>query len=70
MRQFVQFSLDEQKPIEIIYLSKKGVISQRKILVKQFVNKQVIAYCFKRHQIRSFTLEQILSARRLFSKIA
>ena len=52
----------DKKPVEIIYQSKKGTISQRTILIKKVNHQQILAYCYQKRQIRSFIIEQILAA--------
>ncbi|WP_226666099.1 hypothetical protein [Metabacillus litoralis] len=59
---FLTFSLQKNKPITIIYLSNDGKVSQRKVLVKKIGHDKMIAYCFLRHHIRTFTLNNVLSA--------
>ncbi|NCU18380.1 WYL domain-containing protein [Pallidibacillus pasinlerensis] len=51
----------DKKPVEIIYQSKKGTISQRTILIKKVNQQQILAYCYQKRQIRSFIIEQILA---------
>ncbi|MCA1032676.1 hypothetical protein LCL95_16820 [Bacillus timonensis] len=49
--------------IEIIYLSKQGVLTHRTILVTEIVNdKQINAFCQLRRTKRTFLIENILSA--------
>ncbi|APH05523.1 hypothetical protein [Bacillus weihaiensis] len=70
MKLFLTQSLDQNKPIVIIYMSNDGDISQRKVLVKRIGNKHFIAYCYLKKQIRTFTLENTLSAGHIrYSKV-
>jgi predicted DNA-binding transcriptional regulator YafY len=62
LKQYLKLSLENQVPIEIIYLSKCGEFSQRKILVRRISKEKIVAFCYLRNQIRSFSLDQILSA--------
>jgi predicted DNA-binding transcriptional regulator YafY len=64
LKQYLKLSLENQVPIEIIYLSKCGEFSQRKILVRRISKEKIVAFCYLRNQIRSFSLDQILSASR------
>jgi predicted DNA-binding transcriptional regulator YafY len=54
-------SLEEKLPLEVIYLSEKQEISQRKMIIKEINNNTVRAYCLLRHQVRTFRLDNILS---------
>jgi predicted DNA-binding transcriptional regulator YafY len=60
--QFLKLSIENQVPIEIIYLSKCGTFSQRKVKVKKLTTEKIVAYCYLRNQIRSFSLDRVLSA--------
>ncbi|PMC35087.1 hypothetical protein CJ195_20035 [Bacillus sp. UMB0899] len=61
MNYFFRESLEQSQPITIIYLSKDRLITQRKIIVKKITSDKLIAYCFLRRQIRTFSVERILS---------
>ncbi|HWO75019.1 MAG TPA: hypothetical protein VNM69_03760 [Bacillus sp. (in: firmicutes)] len=52
----------EGKAVEIIYESKQKQLTQRKIKILEIQESQVKAYCYFRDQIRTFQLDQILSA--------
>jgi predicted DNA-binding transcriptional regulator YafY len=54
-------SLEENIPLEMIYLSRDQQISQRKLLVKEVNDEYIRAYCLLRKQIRTFRRENILS---------
>jgi len=54
-------SLEEKLPLEVIYLSEKQEISQRKMIIKEINNNTVRAYCLLRHQVRTFRLDNFLS---------
>jgi predicted DNA-binding transcriptional regulator YafY len=54
-------SLTVQQPLEIIYLSDKGKISQRVIIVEEIQENKIIAFCKLRNQYRTFKIENILS---------
>lgn len=54
-------SVEENIPLEMIYLSKDQQISQRKLLVKEVNDDYIRAYCLLRKQIRTFRRENILS---------
>jgi predicted DNA-binding transcriptional regulator YafY len=54
-------SLSTQQPLEMIYLSDKGEISQRVIIVEEIQKNKVVAFCKLRNQYRTFKIENILS---------
>jgi predicted DNA-binding transcriptional regulator YafY len=54
-------SIEENIPLEMIYLSEDQQISQRKLLVKEVNDEYIRAYCLLRKQIRTFRRENILS---------
>ncbi|WP_449622523.1 hypothetical protein [Robertmurraya sp. Marseille-Q9965] len=54
-------SLNEQIPVEMIYISSSNLISQRKILVTHINDTTIRAYCYLRKQSRLFKIENILS---------
>ncbi|MBY0144761.1 hypothetical protein [Neobacillus niacini] len=54
-------SIEENFPLEMIYLSEDQQISQRKLLVKEVNDEYIRAYCLLRKQIRTFRRENILS---------
>lgn len=54
-------SIEENIPLEIIYLSEDQTLSQRKLIVKEMNDDYIRAYCLLRKQIRTFRRENILS---------
>lgn len=54
-------SLQEQRPLEVIYMSKDGKFSKRTIIVRSMHDSYVRAFCLHKRQIRSFRKESILS---------
>ncbi|WP_442598690.1 WYL domain-containing protein [Neobacillus sp. D3-1R] len=61
MRGILLRASERQLPVEMIYLSKNGAISQRKIRVVDLKEDRVKAYCFLRKGYRIFCLSNILS---------
>lgn len=55
-------ALNEQSTIEIIYMSKGGIVTGRLIKVLDLTEKSLTAYCYLRKKRRTFLLENILSA--------
>ncbi|OXS78677.1 hypothetical protein [Domibacillus enclensis] len=58
-------SLEQQMPIEIMYLSERNVISRRTISVIRLDPQYIHAYCFTRKQKRTFKRGNILSAAKI-----
>jgi predicted DNA-binding transcriptional regulator YafY len=54
-------SIEENIPLEMIYLAGNQELSQRKLLVKEVNDEYIRAYCLLRKQIRTFKRENILS---------
>ncbi|MGZ4160936.1 MAG: WYL domain-containing protein [Neobacillus sp.] len=54
-------AIEENIPLEMIYLSEDQQLSQRKLLVKEVNDEYIRAYCLLRKQIRTFRRENILS---------
>ncbi|CAG9620486.1 hypothetical protein [Sutcliffiella rhizosphaerae] len=61
MHRILNLLKETQKPVEMIYLSKNGNITQRTILVLKVTEKNVTAYCYLRKKNRYFLIENILS---------
>lgn len=62
MYSFIKISMEKQIPIEIIYLSKTGLLSQRHIIVKKMEESRFIALCLQKKSLRTFKMDQLLSA--------
>jgi predicted DNA-binding transcriptional regulator YafY len=54
-------AIEENIPLEMIYLSDGQQLTQRKLLVKEVNEEYIRAYCLLRKQIRTFRRENILS---------
>ncbi|MEW9109839.1 MAG: hypothetical protein AB2374_10850 [Cytobacillus gottheilii] len=54
-------SMEERKPVEIIYMSKNNTFTQRKIFIKELKGSSILAYCLTRKQLRIFNLNNIMS---------
>ena len=54
-------SLERHQVITIVYQS-ADKITQRKIIVRDFKDDKVEAYCYLRHQVRLFKKSSILAA--------
>ncbi|WP_226683381.1 hypothetical protein [Sutcliffiella horikoshii] len=65
MSRMLEWYMNSRRPIEIIYMSKDGSITQRSLLVLDISKNNVTAFCYLRNQKRTFLLENILSYRPL-----
>ncbi|MGG1676544.1 hypothetical protein ACIFOT_12445 [Neobacillus sp. NRS-1170] len=54
-------SIEENIPLEMIYLAENHELSQRSLIVKEISDEYIRAYCLLRKQIRTFKRENILS---------
>jgi predicted DNA-binding transcriptional regulator YafY len=54
-------SIEENIPLEMIYLSDDNQLSQRKLIVKEVNEEYIRAYCLLRKRIRTFRRQNILS---------
>ncbi|WP_026690128.1 hypothetical protein [Alteribacter aurantiacus] len=55
-------SIAEQTPIEIIYMSKTGIVTKRVVSVRQINDEAIIGFCHMRKALRTFKRMNILSA--------
>lgn len=62
MRGILQRALIQHTPIEIIYISQSGILTQRLIKVYEINEHTIKAYCLLRHKKRTFKIDSILSA--------
>ncbi|PLT33910.1 hypothetical protein [Bacillus sp. V5-8f] len=63
MKTMLLKNLKEGTPLEIIYLSEKENISQRRISIIDIKDEYIRAFCFLRRTKRTFKISNILSAR-------
>lgn len=61
MRVLLRKALSQQRPIEVIYLDEKGLLTQRVIQVYHFDEIHLFGYCFLRREPRTFRLDRILA---------
>jgi predicted DNA-binding transcriptional regulator YafY len=54
-------SIEENIPLEMIYLAENQELSQRKLIVIEVNDDYIRAYCLLRKQTRTFKRENILS---------
>jgi predicted DNA-binding transcriptional regulator YafY len=63
MEKLLKKCLEQNKLVEIIYLSESGVISQRTIKLENVTPMYIKGFCFLRNQKRTFKTANILSFR-------
>lgn len=56
-------AFESQEPIEMIYMSERGKISQRIVRLEEIQETYIKAFCLLRNQRRIFRLSNILSMR-------
>ncbi|OES46006.1 hypothetical protein [Domibacillus iocasae] len=61
MNGLFQASLEEQKPIVIMYITEDRVITDRNIIVRKIHLEYIRAYCMKRGGLRTFKRENTLA---------
>lgn len=54
--------------VELMYLSKAGEISKRKVKITKFQGDLLHAYCFNQHAKRSFLIDNVLAVAPKFPK--
>ncbi len=52
----------EGRPVEMIYMSEKGIVTKRIVSIHQFNDETVMGYCHLRKAVRTFKRSNILSA--------
>src|SRR5690625_188818 len=62
MKAFIMNAMQTKATIVIYYLDRHGKITQRYIRVLQLTEDHVLAFCFYRKKVRTFKLENMLSA--------
>ncbi|MCC3358554.1 hypothetical protein [Bacillus sp. REN16] len=62
MRGILQRALYQHTSIEIIYMSKSGILTQRQIKVLEIHETTIKAFCLLRNKKRTFKIDSILSA--------
>ncbi|WP_210364530.1 hypothetical protein [Bacillus sp. REN3] len=61
MTNLLKKSLNENMPVEMIYLANDSHITHRRIVVKEMHGRYFKAFCFLRNGTRLFKLENVLS---------
>ncbi|MEK4924093.1 MULTISPECIES: hypothetical protein [unclassified Cytobacillus] len=61
MNHLFKYSLNERKPIELIYLNNSGEISYRLVIIRRIKVDNVMVYDLQKQQMRTFSIDGILS---------
>lgn len=61
MKQQLIKAMQRNQLIDIMYVSKKNAITQRRIRLIKLAGDTIQAYCFIRHAKRTFILDNILA---------
>ncbi|PGS80712.1 hypothetical protein COC69_08000 [Bacillus cereus] len=61
MNHLLKCSLDQNIPIELIYLKDSGDFSQRTVIVRKIYEERVLVHCMQKQQVRMLKLTNILS---------
>lgn len=62
MRNALEKSMNEQLLLEMIYVTKEGELSKRKVLILAVKEHTFTAYCHLRRAKRTFCIDQVLAA--------
>ena len=62
MKGFLQNAKEGKYPIEVIYMSSKGELTQRTVIIKEISEEVIKVYCLAKQKPRSFKRSNILSA--------
>ncbi|UJW57790.1 hypothetical protein HXZ66_10435 [Bacillus sp. A116_S68] len=54
-------SVEMASPVEMIYMSNKGLVTKRTLTIHKITNDSVTGFCHLRKQIRHFKKQNILS---------
>lgn len=61
MQSIMRKALLKQEPVEIIYLSRNNVTTQRLVTLHSMNDLEIIGYCHLRRSVRTFKFEGILA---------
>ncbi|KPH76060.1 WYL domain-containing protein [Oceanobacillus caeni] len=62
MKGLFQRSIDNKEKIIIFYMDSNNQVTERYIRVLKLHDNYILAYCYYRKQVRTFKLDNILSA--------
>ncbi|KNE19027.1 hypothetical protein [Virgibacillus pantothenticus] len=62
-------SIESKQKIIIFYIDSDNKLTERYIRVIEIKENSILAYCFYRKQVRTFNMENILSAGKVRKKV-
>ncbi|API92730.1 MULTISPECIES: hypothetical protein [unclassified Virgibacillus] len=62
-------SIESKQKIIIFYIDSDNKLTERYIRVIEIKENSILAYCFYRKQVRTFNIENILSAGKVRKKV-
>ncbi|MEW9501804.1 transcriptional regulator [Jeotgalibacillus marinus] len=68
MKNKLFYAMESNQMVEMIYMSNRGQISQRRINVLKVNESSMVAYCYLRRKQRTFSYSNILSFIPVFKK--
>ncbi|WP_299516134.1 transcriptional regulator [uncultured Rummeliibacillus sp.] len=68
LKEKLQKALERQQLVIIIYMSKLGKITKRRLRILEIRDDKFRAYCYKKHAQRTFLIDQILAIEPVIKK--
>ncbi len=68
LKEKLQKALERQQLVTIIYMSKLGGITKRRLKILEIRDDKFRAYCYKKHAQRTFLIDQILAIEPVIKK--
>ncbi|WP_077702508.1 hypothetical protein [Virgibacillus dokdonensis] len=62
-------SLDNKQKIIIFYMDSNNQVTERYVRVLEIKENSILAYCYYRKKVRTFNMENILSAGKVRKKV-
>ncbi|WP_042148913.1 hypothetical protein [Paucisalibacillus sp. EB02] len=69
MKGLFQRSIDNKEKILIFYIDSKNQVTQRYVRVISMDDNSIVAFCYWRKKVRTFKLENILSAEQVKKRV-
>ncbi|AUJ25212.1 hypothetical protein [Virgibacillus dokdonensis] len=69
MKGLLNRSLEKKQKIIIYYMDSNNQVTERYVRVLEIKENSILAYCYYRKKVRTFNMENILSAGRVRKKV-